>query len=685
MSQVKEGTRNISLRALDFRHWAISRKLLVVMVALSLIPLIVATTINTTTSASAINEQTRAILSRFAFSTAQRSEQFLVDNHNFLRMAARDPDVIDYLEAAPQTAPALKPGLDRTVNDILASDPALDLVGFYNTSGIVVAHNNAAIVGQDYSFRDYVTSALKGIPFTSDMQVGWTTDTPGINASQPVKDGGKIIGAIATRIQGKFVTDILKSTLAQDSGDALAAGAGADSDIYLVNQYGIVVGQSRNTPMLYRSLGTITSKPALDTIASTRLLGGTCPNDAGQCDPNTKTPRTAQAIPSDQPLADVLLQAFKTGTSGSFRYCQPNNLNQVINTNSCDFGRWHVVGFAPVKDPFQVDPTTKASANLFMVVVDVPESVFLAPVDRERTQSLVIAIAMAAIAVAGSLLLARTLANPIGKLANAARAVGAGKAFDPASIADVTARGDEVGNLARVFSNMVVALRARVAELATIYQIGQTISSSVDLQQTMDYIIQALRPILPFSVAEVCLYDELQNRMILSASSRTSSNGSDPVNTLFDVEHGYLGLLFKRRRGLLVTDTQTFTEAEPVSGRSWEKLGPRSYLGVPLITKNELIGTIELVGDKPGVFDEDNLRILESIAIQAAVAIQNAEQVRQRERELQRQIEELRIEIDESQRKKEVEEITGSDFFQDLTQKAQRIRNRLANKGTEDA
>jgi hypothetical protein len=50
--------------------------------------------------------------------------------------------------------------------------------------------------------------------------------------------------------------------------------------------------------------------------------------------------------------------------------------------------------------------------------------------------------------------------------------------------------------------------------------------------------------------------------------------------------------------------------------------------------------------------------------------------VYRREQTLRRQVEELRIEIDEVKRKKQVSEIVGTDFFQDLQAKARSMRRR---------
>ncbi|MDQ6645382.1 MAG: HAMP domain-containing protein, partial [Chloroflexota bacterium] len=53
-----------------------------------------------------------------------------------------------------------------------------------------------------------------------------------------------------------------------------------------------------------------------------------------------------------------------------------------------------------------------------------------------------------------------------------------------------------------------------------------------------------------------------------------------------------------------------------------------------------------------------------------------ARQVYTREQHLQRQVQQLRIEIDQERRTREVAEITESDYFQQLLGKAEELRNR---------
>lgn len=67
------------------------------------------------------------------------------------------------------------------------------------------------------------------------------------------------------------------------------------------------------------------------------------------------------------------------------------------------------------------------------------------------------------------------------------------------------------------------------------------------------------------------------------------------------------------------------------------------------------------------------------IGILYTLVEQIIKEVQKRERKLKIQIEELRIEIDHLKRQKQVDEITNTDFFQDLKEKAASMRQKLGN------
>lgn len=101
-----------------------------------------------------------------------------------------------------------------------------------------------------------------------------------------------------------------------------------------------------------------------------------------------------------------------------------------------------------------------------------------------------------------------------------------------------------------------------------------------------------------------------------------------------------------------------------------------SLLSVPLRDNERVIGVLQLINaldpDTGTVisFDEGHLQMLESLAALASVAL--AAYIR--EQQLRQQIASMRIEIDESRRARQVAEITETDYFQNLRERARQLR-----------
>jgi GAF domain-containing protein len=104
-----------------------------------------------------------------------------------------------------------------------------------------------------------------------------------------------------------------------------------------------------------------------------------------------------------------------------------------------------------------------------------------------------------------------------------------------------------------------------------------------------------------------------------------------------------------------------------------------SFLTIPLKNAHGyVVGVLQLINAlDPATrqvipFDRSLEQIVSSLSSLATVALE----AYIRERTLRQQIQQLRIEIDEVKRQKQVTEIIETDFFQDLQQKARRIRSR---------
>jgi PAS domain S-box-containing protein len=114
--------------------------------------------------------------------------------------------------------------------------------------------------------------------------------------------------------------------------------------------------------------------------------------------------------------------------------------------------------------------------------------------------------------------------------------------------------------------------------------------------------------------------------------------------------------------GFLIKDTVDDNKWHPLG----EKLPVRSWIGVPLISSNQVLGVLSLVHSIPAQFSTEHLRLTRSLATPAAVAIQNARLYERAEiygAELERRISELH-QIEQNLEKSEQRRHASEERFQ---------------------
>jgi signal transduction histidine kinase len=163
--------------------------------------------------------------------------------------------------------------------------------------------------------------------------------------------------------------------------------------------------------------------------------------------------------------------------------------------------------------------------------------------------------------------------------------------------------------------------RRRVAALTTIDQVARRVSASLDLQETLDTIVEAAAELVPCALAEISLWDETHEMLVLQAL-RCEPERTFPIGKAYPPGKGYTGWVVRKREPLLVPDVGARQDIQPdiLPG----ELPFKAYVGLPLLAGDELIGTLVLIHDQVGGFDEEDLWLLEGLADQATTAIRNA-------------------------------------------------------------
>ncbi len=242
----------------------------------------------------------------------------------------------------------------------------------------------------------------------------------------------------------------------------------------------------------------------------------------------------------------------------------------------------------------------------------------------------------------------------------------------------------ELADLAVAFEQIVDAFRQRATEFNSIYAMGQAISAKLDFEQTVQAVLDAVKQVVVFDAAEVSV---LRGEKLVVEAWTGQEDFNNTTGREYRVGRGPTGMIALNKASVLVSTvvgdeedlkrTLGYESAASEFLAKTHKVMINSFLGIPLLIGDRLIGTLTLVHRDPGRFTEADKRQLNKLAAQASIAIDNAIQVRQRENVLKAQIRELRVEIDEARLNKEVEEITTTDYFQQLQTHAAKMRKRV--------
>jgi putative methionine-R-sulfoxide reductase with GAF domain len=328
------------------------------------------------------------------------------------------------------------------------------------------------------------------------------------------------------------------------------------------------------------------------------------------------------------------------------------------------------------------------STNWHLGVVQ-PRDEIIAPAIEIRRQTLPVAASIIALVLVGAILLARWIARPLFQLSSTAQQIEAAvdqenqQQFNAASLSNIGGT-QEISRLSAVFGQMVSVLQQRMRELNSVYRLGQAVTANVDFDATVQAVLESVRQVVDSDAAEVILLKD--NNQLVVEGWQGKEGFNNTVGRKFKMGEGLVGMVASTREISLMETIMsadlksTLADASGALAREMflrtTKLVINSFLGLPMIIGDRLIGVLALVDHEPGHFTEADKRQLSKLIAQASIAIDNAVKVREREVQLQKQIESLRIEIDEAKKSRQIAEITESDFFKDLQGKATRMRQR---------
>jgi two-component system cell cycle sensor histidine kinase/response regulator CckA len=162
-------------------------------------------------------------------------------------------------------------------------------------------------------------------------------------------------------------------------------------------------------------------------------------------------------------------------------------------------------------------------------------------------------------------------------------------------------------------------------ENAIIAEIGRIIGSTLDIGEVYDRFAQEVQKVIPFDRLNINLVDS-KARTVTSAYSAGKALKGRRIGDVFPLEGSVTEEIMKTRSGLVFhpKDEAELESRFPILLPSF-KVGYRSMMTVPLISKDKVIGNLYFGSKQPGDFTDRDLRLAENIGTQIAGAIANAQ------------------------------------------------------------
>jgi sigma-B regulation protein RsbU (phosphoserine phosphatase) len=161
-----------------------------------------------------------------------------------------------------------------------------------------------------------------------------------------------------------------------------------------------------------------------------------------------------------------------------------------------------------------------------------------------------------------------------------------------------------------------VQITAEDRFLSTLIEINHEITSILDLDQLLRKIAELTQTIVPYQIFAILLLDENAQELYYRFAI---GHPADAVQNLkIRIGEGLIGTAARDRKPVVVDDVRNdprYIEAVKAA---------RSELVVPLISKNRVVGVLDIESPEIGYFREEQVRLLSLLASQIAIAIENA-------------------------------------------------------------
>lgn len=177
-------------------------------------------------------------------------------------------------------------------------------------------------------------------------------------------------------------------------------------------------------------------------------------------------------------------------------------------------------------------------------------------------------------------------------------------------------------------SEAELKLAQMVRQLSALMEIGQAVSSSLDLNVIYEQVLTLVRPLIDAEAVVLFQYEEglTDDRLeVVAVEEVESAQMKNLLGLRLPLDTGVAGSVWQTGQALSLSGEECTTR---ISYKLKHLTGyqPQAMLAVPIRWQDRAVGVLEAVHKDADAFDEEDLRFLEMAAAWTAIAIFNARQ-----------------------------------------------------------
>ena len=168
-------------------------------------------------------------------------------------------------------------------------------------------------------------------------------------------------------------------------------------------------------------------------------------------------------------------------------------------------------------------------------------------------------------------------------------------------------------------------VQRRADELEGLYNAALAVSRELEVDALLRSLYEQVQRLIAPDIFLVSLYDEPQDEIhaVLAVEQGKIIPAFQGIR-VSPKEGGFTGHIIRTRKSLLLNDLERDDlPTEPIRDPH-EKIPVLSWLGVPLIARDKILGVVSVQSHRKGAFGYGYQRFLESLAAQVAIALENA-------------------------------------------------------------